>query len=330
MKKLTILLFAWLAPLLANVPETPSHFAWSKGFMIEANVRPSDFFDHYLHVRDYRKIGKGDVVWVRTSQLPTFVRHVLPRISQRFILVTGDADDSVPLQRPEEARILLDNKYLVKWFAQNLDGSGPKHSKMEYLPIGLDYHTIVKDPGTFGEKRVRSHIQQENDLLELLKHLPPTRDRICKAYYDAHLVDRMHQDHRSRFGGLSRVELKGALQKVAPNQVVFQQRRLPQHEYFAEKAKYAFCVTTFGYGIDCHRTWECLVLGQIVITLSTTIDPLFEGLPVVCVKSWDEITEENLQKWLQQYGDAFENPHYRQRLTHRFWMNKIQQARALC
>ncbi len=65
-----------------------------------------------------------------------------------------------------------------------------------------------------------------------------------------------------------------------------------------EKVKYAFELSMPGNGLDCHRSWEALIMGMILITVHSQIDKLFENLPVVFINSFDEINEENLKKWV--------------------------------
>ena len=47
-----------------------------------------------------------------------------------------------------------------------------------------------------------------------------------------------------------------------------------------------FVISPPGNGIDCHRTWESLILGNIVLLQSSPLDPLFEDLPVVIIKDF--------------------------------------------
>jgi len=74
------------------------------------------------------------------------------------------------------------------------------------------------------------------------------------------------------------------------------------------------------------RTWESLVLGNIVIVKRSSLDPLYEGLPVVIIDDWREITLPNLQGWMDQHAAAFGRPDVIERLTNRYW---IDRARAL-
>lgn len=101
---------------------------------------------------------------------------------------------------------------------------------------------------------------------------------------------------------------------------------MPRTELWKRKGEYAFSISPHGNGLDCHRTWEDLVLGCIVIVKTSSLDPLYEGLPVVIVKDWSEVTKENLKKWLALYHDASENPAYRKKLTNAYWLRKIREA----
>jgi hypothetical protein len=49
-----------------------------------------------------------------------------------------------------------------------------------------------------------------------------------------------------------------------------------------------------GNGIDTHRLWETIYMGSIpIITENDSIEPLVRGLPVLIVKSWDQISDRN-------------------------------------
>ena len=87
-----------------------------------------------------------------------------------------------------------------------------------------------------------------------------------------------------------------------------------------------FSLSLVGNGFDCHRTWESLILGNIVLLQSSPLDPLFIDLPVIIIKDFSEITEQNLEKWALRYSDAFTNPDYRKKLTTAHWLFKIKNS----
>ena len=47
-----------------------------------------------------------------------------------------------------------------------------------------------------------------------------------------------------------------------------------------------------GNGLDCHRTWEIILLGSIVITETSSLDNMYiqNNLPVIILNNYDELT----------------------------------------
>ena len=121
---------------------------------------------------------------------------------------------------------------------------------------------------------------------------------------------------------LTRPQILKEISKKNRDSQIVQQQEMPRDDQWKSRTEYVFSISPVGAGLDCHRTWESLMLGQIVIVQSSPLDPLFEGLPVVIVKNWDEVTQENLEIWIERYSDATTNPEFRKRLTFKYWYNK--------
>ena len=70
---------------------------------------------------------------------------------------------------------------------------------------------------------------------------------------------------------------------------------------------YAFELSPSGNGLDCHRTYEAIILNTIPIVRSNTLDPIYKehDLPVVIVNEWSEVTPENLQIWHNKHKHNF-------------------------
>ena len=80
-----------------------------------------------------------------------------------------------------------------------------------------------------------------------------------------------------------------------------------------------------GNGLDCHRTWELLYLGCIVITRTSPLDPLFEGLPVVIVRDWEEVGDRaNLIAWLRQHASSTNQDYVWRRLRPSSYIEPIR------
>jgi hypothetical protein len=151
--------------------------------------------------------------------------------------------------------------------------------------------------------------------------LQPTYLRQKKAFVDFHHNDTMRgPNHQNRLFKEDRTKIFEILE---PTNLIDYGAPIRRSELWRTKGNYAFSISPPGNGLDTHRTWEDLSLGCIVIVKTSPLDPLYEGLPVVIVNDWAEITQENMDLWLQKYADAFTNPSYREKLTTRYWIHKI-------
>ncbi|CAK0827056.1 unnamed protein product [Prorocentrum cordatum] len=89
-----------------------------------------------------RYFGDGVSVYVVTSALQRFVRQVLPHVTMKFTLVTGDSTET-PTQNLGESGVakLAADPRLIKWFAQNAANGKAELPKVVPMPLGLDYHS---------------------------------------------------------------------------------------------------------------------------------------------------------------------------------------------
>ena len=49
--------------------------------------------------------------------------------------------------------------------------------------------------------------------------------------------------------------------------------------------------------MDCHRTWEALVLGCVPIVKRNAVEGLFADLPVLIVDDWGEVNLKSMQAY---------------------------------
>jgi hypothetical protein len=305
-------------------PFGPTRWVWSRGLALgcdhnggltfvrgQRGARAPLRFDP----RAFDAVKDGDLVWMRLIALPQFLKEALPRIRGRFALLTGDEDWSIPgsFEGSEE---LLASDRLACWFTQNPD-RGATHPKLHGLPIGLDFHTISNGP-RWGHERA-TPAEQEAELEALRAAMPPTEERLLLAHADFHFNKRKDQTWGDDRDSVQRV-LEG-------NEcVVFQKHKLKRIDLWREKTRYAFVVSPHGNGLDCHRTWESLVLGNIVIVKRSSLDSLYEGLPVVIVDDWREIQPRNLERWHAEHAAAFRRESVLERLTNRYWLERARRV----
>ncbi len=304
-------------------PFEPTRWVWSRGLALACDHNGGEGFVRgqrggraalRFDPRAFDAVKDGDLVWTRLIALPQFVKEALPRIAARFTLVTGDEDWSIPGCFPASEQ-LLESPKLLAWFTQNLDAGG-RHRKLYPLPIGLDFHTI-SNGAKWGHAQA-TPAQQEAELDALRAQMPPTRERLPLAHADFHF-----SKHKDMVWGDDRGSVERLLQ--GNPSVVFQQQKLRRIDLWREKTRYAFVVSPHGNGLDCHRTWESLVLGNIVIVKRSSLDPLYQGLPVVIVDDWRQIEPANLSRWQLEHAPAFASDAVTERLTNGYWIERARQ-----
>lgn len=272
-------------------------------------VQPPGFFrEHYA--------GSSGLVWVRLGSgartggdcdLAGFVREALPTIRAPFVLVTTDGDLSVPSELPREiVDALLASPYLVAWATQNYVGGGD--SRIRHFPIGLDLHH-------------RRPFSSPAGLLALLERLAARRvapDRQApRVFCDLGL-------------NIQSEERREAVRVLAgcPH-VVMQRKRVSQAAIWRRYAGSPFVVSAIGNGLDCHRTWEALMLGSIVVTRTSPLDPLFADLPIVIVRDWAEVRDPaNLARWVRRYAPLTRPEYLQPRLRPAHYLAPLRAALA--
>jgi hypothetical protein len=294
-------------------------------------AKPVEFFEggEPFNKKDYQNIKSGDVVWVQPRFISRFHKEVLPEVKQPFVLLVSHGDESFPIDcglSEEETEAFIANDKIIHIYAQNLDYQGSS-GKVTAIPIGMDLHTVGYKSASGGWGERGSPLQQEAYLSQLVQQFVPTSSRKRRAFVDFQISDNIRNGHFKRYlqFGEDRTSIFHYLMMTG---LIDYSGRIRRTELWNTKGQYAFSISPHGNGLDCHRTWEDLILGCIVIVKTSPLDPLYEGLPVVIVKDWSEITEGNLEKWMVQYHDAFTNPEYRAKLTNGYWFDKIRAAAA--
>jgi hypothetical protein len=321
----------FLNTLSADVIKEWEYTKWIWNFAIITscdvgmNLTPTSYFskDPIFNPNAYKKIRDGNLVWVRCSDIPSFNQQVLPRIKRRFVLVITDGDESFPsdINRHLNIEDFISSPKIIHIFAQNFDYAGPS-KKVSHLPIGLDLHSIAYKPfKIWGEEGSPS--EQESTLNDLLQKFLPTHLRIKKAFIDFQHSDSIRHGNFQRHLQLGE-DRTAIFNRLVTTSLIDYSGIMRRSELWRTKGQYAFSISPHGNGLDCHRTWEDLILGCIVIVKTSPLDSMYKGLPVVIVNDWSEITSENMDRWLAQYGDAFTNPVYRKKLTNAYWLSKMR------
>jgi hypothetical protein len=257
----------------------------------------------------------GMTIYVCSELLNYFILFILPDIRHKFILVSGDSDLISPCESIEEESLFLslinnnnlikwfsqnitinslfnNNNNLIKWFSQDITINSLFNNKIIQLPIGLDYHTFMRDPFTSWNhtKGVKYlPIQQENMIHDCKINSNPFSKRQIKIYANFNFYNDRFKD---------RINIQTSIPK---NLLHLINKPIPRIEYFKDIIQFAFVISPYGNGLDCHRTWETLCLGSIPIVRATVFSKMFENLPVLIVNEWTDINKELLENTITEF-----------------------------
>ncbi len=291
---------------------------WNKGLAMLCDRYD---FSQEFNASAYQNIKAGEIVWVKGKFIKSFFYEVFPCIKEPFVLVTGDSTISLPKEiESDEIQKILDKELLVHWFAQNCDQENSNIIKVTPLPLGIDFHSQYEQT-SWRFKQIASPKEQELLLLATRDAAPKNKQNLAYADFQFNNSTRLlkKRDHKIK---KDRNEI---IQQLQGNPAVkFQAKRLSRDILWKEMAKYDFIISPHGSGLDCHRTWEALVLGSYVIVEKSVLDPLYQGLPVKILDDYQEITPNNLAKWKKEFSEQFSYLDYYQFLTNAFWFEKIK------
>lgn len=257
----------------------------------------------------------NSIIYINSSNLNHFIKHIHNKLENKYILVSGGDDHTIPYSISNYQKLLNDKK-CIKWYSQNCI---PMHPKLDCIPIGLDYHTLSYPEKTNISKRTEiSPVEQEKELISIKNKFMDLRKTKIKAVANFH-----HNNMNTLFGNKSRNNRKQAYNSLKNKDCIVWLPKQSRKEFWIECNKYAFVVSPFGNGIDCHRTWEALILGRIPIIFKHKMNIVFDKLPVVIVDNWNKISKKFLQNEFNKIIDNWDTYEF-ERLTLNYWINKIQ------
>jgi hypothetical protein len=237
-----------------------------------------------------KKVKPGDLVFVKTDYFETFFTLYHPKIRSPYILLTHNSDHSAP----GLFRRYLNDPKLLAWFAQNVEGD--PHPKLHPIPIG-----IANKCWDHGNPQI------------FADHLPraSNRDRPILCYLNFE-------------PGTYPPERPYVRDLFAHQPWCFVSKSKPMPEYLNDLCHSKFVLSPRGNGIDCHRTWEALLMGAIPIVRTSSLDPLYEDLPVLIVKNWEIITEAYLN---EQYEILKRRSYNHKKIFIEYWINCIAEEK---
>lgn len=243
-------------------------------------------------------VQQGDVLFIKAEFFDVFFSKYHPHIKHTYVLVSHDSDLSVPGKYKD----YLEDEKIFVWFARNMDYY---HSKLHPLPIGLanqmyehgNISMVQKCMDTFKDKKKNKKMLYLNFWIT-----HPERQEVIKLFHNKSYCTSQNNPH---YGW---------------------NKKTPE-EHLKDLTYYKFVLSPRGNGLDCHRTWEALLMGCIPIVRTSSLDSLYENLPVLIVQAWEDVTEEFLK---EKYKELKDNKSYNyEKLFAPYWLNKIEKYQQL-
>ena len=292
--------------------ETQCQYVSSRGIMKSCDLYSSKPYSSTRYCTNLTifslSTNHPQIIYVCSSAIPHFYNTILPNITDKFILVSGDCDETIPndLYNKMDVEGFLNHNMLIKWYCQNWIGS---HAKVEIMPIGLNYHTMTYQNSVWGSKT--SPLDQEKLLINIIKKSQHFSKRQIKCYANFHFAI------STRYGS----DRTNAIKNIPTSLMFYEPVKINRLHTWLVQSKYAFVISPAGDGYDCYRTWEALCLGCIPIIKKNAISKLFMELPVLIVNDWTDVNEELLINTVHKFKDKQFNM---DKLTLKYWTNLIK------
>jgi len=240
-------------------------------------------------------VKHGSLVFVKNLQefLDCFFEKIHPHIKSKYILISHNG---ICHKNKEEYKKHLDNENIVAWFGKNLT---IKHDKCHPIPLGIANRY-------FRDSKVHEKIMAK---------LPMQKDFLL--YMNFSVVT--NKQERSPVKDI-----------FSSKHFCYNPERKGFEPHLNDVSRSKFVLSPAGSGIDCHRTWESLMVGTFPIVKSSGIDCLFEDLPVIIIKDWNKITKEFLsEKYDKILSKQLNNKYNFEKLYIDYWVNKIKEAKSI-
>lgn len=249
-------------------------------------------FDEIGSDLDPLEVKDGHKIYVNPDFLSRFFSEVHPFISSRYILITHNSDYLAPCFGSKTCPLLshLDDEKIIGWFGFNLDES--KHPKLHALPLGI----------------ANAYLSYGNiEILQKVQNRLPSLEKDTLLYMN--------------FSKYTYPQERGLVFKLFKNEPYCKTSSFkPFEEYLEEVAHSKFALSPRGYCLDCFRVWESLLMGTIPIVKTSSLDSLYEGLPILIIQNWEEISEKFL---LQKYEEMQDKQYNLEKLYISYWQNFI-------
>lgn len=253
-----------------------------------------NIFENTFTAENINKFEKDiAIVYSHTHWINQLFQYIKENdITKKIILITHNSDHEVN----EE----LFNKRpdcVVKWFSQNINYV---HEDLISIPIGLENNRWF-----FEEKKKEKLIN--------------------KIYYGNKKIDNiLYINHSIKTYPNERSEPYEIFKDKDWCTLVHGYNGYNYDQYINDIFNHPYTLSPRGNGIDSHRIFETLLLGNYPVVISNINNSQYSDLPIIYVDSWKEITKGFLEiKYLEFHRNKLNNIYNFDKLKFSYWKDLI-------
>jgi hypothetical protein len=246
--------------------------------------------------------NKDEIIFfIKTDFLDHFLHHTRPYLRQKYKIIRGDSDYSIPSGGAGDFGGLLNDSLLVRWYGYNIVTN---HPKLKIIPLGIPTKQALELGHEFGDNEL--FLRELNDFLQ------------NPGQYKKDLI------YWGSLGNTTpnRIEIFNKIIKELGHVTITERRSYKN--YLSDLKQHKFVICPEGNGIDTLRVWESLHFRAIPIVRKNIYTNFYrEDFPILYVDEWPELnclTEEFLNEEYEKM--MTKNYHYKFKFEH--WRSIIK------
>ena len=248
--------------------------------------RPSEFHGETLTQKHIPCLQNGTIIFTDLKYIERFFTDIYPHLTKPFVLFSTDSDSSAPSKMVNHMSTDRGKSLMLHWYSTNCDHLDENLPLFTCIPIGLSQWEEQQHQRLGLESFLDSidGLQYEHGQPVFPAHVQENRNGLALlAFSTGHHKDRAKVWALMCNGGIfegEKIQCKNDFHGVK--------------SLYETGIQYKFMISPHGIGLDCYRTWEALFLGMIPVVKTSSLDPIYRGLPVLIVKEWEDLTPKLL------------------------------------
>lgn len=236
-----------------------------------------------------------------------FFQHIVPSLKVPVVACVVDHDRVSQCVSFLPTLAQLQSENVAHWFVENCRVSPPLPHNVTLRPIGVSWNHF-------------SQVQKYAvPFQQICADTPGVGEKPLRILANFH-----HLNHARPASGMPGNERRDTERLLRCNELVTFDKKREQVECWKIHCGYTFEISPHGNGLDCHRTWEALLLNTIPIVPRSPLNELHKQFPIVIVDDWStEITLANLLRWRDELAPQFTSA-MKERLTSEYWATRMR------